>query len=295
MRMPPSLRASVLWLGLVLQGCGAQTSGPEAPVLAFTAIPDQNSTELEEKFQPLATFLSGRLEVPVRYVPVRDYQASVELFKNGDVLLAWFGGLTGVQARHSVDGARAIAQGETDRQYFAYFIAHQDTGLERSEEFPVGLSEFTFTFGSQSSTSGRLMPEYFIRQSTGLSPGDFFRKTVGFSGSHDKTAELVESGQFQAGVLNYQVYDQRVAEGKIHPDVARVIWKTPPFADYNWTAHPRLEKDFGEGFISRLQEALLSIDDPVLLSALPRERLVEASNDDYESIRQIAVELGMLR
>ena len=287
--------AVVLWAGLALCGCGSPSSGPGAPGLAFTAVPDQNSTELEEKFQPLARFLSRRLAVQVRYVPVRDYQASVELFKNGDVLLAWFGGLTGVQARQAVPGARAIAQGEEDRSYFAYFIAHRDTGLERSEEFPAGLAGHTFTFGSPSSTSGRLMPEHFIRQSTGLSPEEFFHSTVGFSGSHDKTAELVESGQYQAGVLNYRVYDQRVAEGRIDPEVARVIWKTPAFADYNWTAHPRLEQDLGAGFIARLQETLLAIDDPALLSALPRTRLVEATNADYDSIRQVALELGMLR
>jgi len=279
----------------LLSACGGGATDRQAPVLAFTAIPDQNTTELQEKFQPLADYLSRRLDIPVEYLPVRDYQASVELFRNADVLLAWFGGLTGAQARQAVPGARAVAQGEADPEYFSYFIAHRDSGLERSDEFPRGIAGLHFTFGSESSTSGRLMPEYFIRQHTGLSPEEFFENTVGFSGSHDKTAELVESGQYQAGVLNYRVYDRRVAEGKTDPDVAQVIWKTPTYADYNWTAHPRLEEIFGEGFTGRLQEALVSIDDPALLSALPRTRLIEASNEEFESIRQVAVELGMLR
>ena len=287
--------ATAVCLGLLVHGCGGDAPSPGTRVLAFTAVPDQNTTELQEKFQPLADFLSRRLGVPVEYVPVRDYQASVELFKNADVLLAWFGGLTGVQARQAVPGARAIAQGETDPRYFSYFIAHADTGLERADEFPKDIAGLSFTFGSRSSTSGRLMPEYFVRQSTGLSPEEFFGHTVGFSGSHDKTAELVESGQYEAGVLNYRVYDRRVAEGKTDPDVARVIWKTPAFADYSWTAHPRLDETFGDGFVSRLQETLVSIDDPALLSALPRTRLIEASNEDFESIRRVAVELGMLR
>lgn len=295
MRVTPLRCATVACLGLLVHGCGGDAPSSGTRVLAFTAVPDQNTTELQEKFQPLVAFLSRRLGVPVEYVPVRDYQASVELFKNADVMLAWFGGLTGVQARQAVPGARAIAQGETDPRYFSYFIAHADTGLQRSDEFPRDIGGLSFTFGSRSSTSGRLMPEYFIRQSTGLSPEEFFGRTVGFSGSHDKTAELVESGQYEAGVLNYKVYDRRVAEGKTDPDVARVIWKTPAFADYSWTAHPRLEGTFGDGFVSRLQATLVSIDDPALLSALPRVRLIEASNEDFESIRQVAVELGMLR
>lgn len=289
-----SLRFAVVGgLGLLLAACRPDAPSPAA--ITFTAIPDQNTTELQEKLQPLADHLSRQLGVPVVYVPVRDYQASVELFRNGDVLLAWFGGLTGVQARQAVPGARAIAQGEEDPRYFSYFIAHRDTGLEPSEEFPNAIAGLRFTFGSESSTSGRLMPEYFIRQSTGVSPEELFQGPVGFSGSHDKTAELVESGQYQVGVLNFKVYDRRVAEGRTDPEVARVIWKTPTYADYNWTAHPLLEQTFGEGFTARLQEALVSIDDPALLSALPRTRLIEASNEDFESIREVALELGMLR
>jgi phosphonate transport system substrate-binding protein len=278
-------------LGLV----ACQPDAPSPAVLTFTAIPDQNTTELQEKLQPLADHLGRQLGVPVEYLPVRDYQASVELFRNGDVLLAWFGGLTGVQARQAVPGARAIAQGEEDPRYFSYFIAHRDTGLEPSEEFPSAIAGLRFTFGSESSTSGRLMPEHFIRQNTGVSPEELFGGPVGFSGSHDKTAELVESGQYQAGVLNFKVYDRRVAEGLTDPEVARVIWTTPTYADYNWTAHPLLEETFGEGFTARLQKTLVSIDDPALLSALPRTRLIEASNEDFESIRQVALELGMLR
>lgn len=303
--MKPLLRSAVALLAMImLTGCGndagdaADTSSaePQGPaVMRFTAIPDQNTTELEEKFQPFADYLAATLGVAVEYVPARDYQASVEMFRNGDVHLAWFGGLTGVQAREAVSGATAIAQGASDPAYYSYFIAHQATGLERQASFPGEIASLRFTFGSESSTSGRLMPEYFIRNDSGLSPMEFFENPVGFSGSHDKTAELVESGQFQAGVLNYKVYERRVAEGTTDPEVVRVIWQTPAYPDYNWTAHPSLDLLFGSGFTHRLQEALISISDPALLSALPRDRLIRASNEQYESIRSVAAELGMIR
>jgi len=276
--------------------CGCGRTEPEGlETLRFTAIPDQTSTELQEKFQPLAEYLSRQLGVPFQFVAARDYPGSVEMFKNADVLLAWFGGLTGVQARQFVPGARAIAQGESDPKYFSYLIAHQDTGLERLEEFPLAIADLRFTFGSRSSTSGRMMPEYFIRQHTGQSPQEFFKYPVGFSGSHDKTAELVESGQYQVGAINYKVYEQRVESGKTDPEICRIIWQTPPYADYNWTAHPDLEKKFGQGFTDRLQQVLISIDDPSLLAALPRTRLISARNEEFNAIRQVAEELGMVR
>ena len=276
-------------------GDGAGSAAAPGGVLRFTAIPDQNTTELAEKLAPLSRHLAEVLGVPVEYVPAHDYQASVEMFKNGDVLLGWFGGLTGVQARHAVPGARAIAQGAEDAAYYSYFIAHRSTGLERSDELPTSIADLRFTFGSESSTSGRLMPEYFLLQATGREASELFAQPPGFSGSHDKTVELVESGQYQAGAVNYKVYERRVEEGKTDPDVCRVVWKTPPYADYNWTVHPDVERIFGNGFTRRLTEALIAIDDPALLVALPRDRLVPASDEEYEAIREVAVKLGMLR
>lgn len=305
----PAARAGAWMLATLLLtvACGGDAShdegsaaGPATPaaekaVLHFSAIPDQNSTELEEKLAPLAAHLSEALGVTVEYVPSRDYQATVEMFKNGDVDLGWFGGLTGVQARQGVPGARAIAQGDADPDYYSYFIAHRDTGLEQGDAFPLDIADLRFTFGSESSTSGRLMPEYFLREATGKSPEEFFSEPPGFSGSHDRTVELVESGQYQAGVVNYKVYDQRVETGKTDPEVVRVIWKTPTYADYNWSVRGDADERFGEGFTQRLQEALVAIDDPSLLAALPRERLIPATNDEFEGIRQVAEDLDMLR
>lgn len=281
----------------MLGACSSKTATPAVspPTLHFTAIPDQSSTELAQKFQPLAEHLSKQLGIKVEYIPASDYQASVEMFKNGDAPLAWFGGLTGVQARAAVPGARAIAQGDSDPAYVSYFVAHSSTGLEPSESFPLGIADLKFTFGSESSTSGRLMPEYFLRQATGKAPADFFKQPAGFSGSHDKTLELVATGQYQAGVVNFKVYERRVKEGKTDPAVCRVIWKTPPYTDYNWTAHPALETTYGAGFTETLQAVLVAIQDPALLAALPRERLIPAKNEDYEQIALVARELGMVR
>jgi phosphonate transport system substrate-binding protein len=297
-----TLRVVMLLAGLlpaVFAGCGGGQAQKKdqvpQPTLRYAAIPDQNTTELAQRFAPLTAYLAAQLGVPVEYVPARDYQACVEMFRNGDIELAWFGGLTGVQARAVVPGARAIAQGREDPRYYSYFIANAETGLEESDAFPAAIGGLTFTFGSESSTSGRLMPEYFIRQNTGKGPAEFFTQPFGFSGSHDKTCELVAAGRFQCGVVNYKVYERRVKEGTTDPAVVRVIWRTPEYADYNFTAHPRLEAVYGAGFTDRLQSVLTGISDPALLAALPRDALVPARDDEYVGIEAVARELGMVR
>lgn len=284
----------VLVLLLSSGGTLAEGEDSSAPTLRFSAIPDQDETRLREKFGPVAVYLSRTLGVPVEYVHATKYSDSVDLFKNGDIQLAWFGGLTGVQARHAVKGARAIAQGAEDPEFYSYFIAHKDAGIEPSSEFPRAIAGKRLTFGSMGSTSGRLMPEFFIRENTGKSPRDFLG-AISFSGSHDRTVELVESGQFDVGVLNYQVYDRRVAEGKTDPEVVEVIWKTPAYPDYNFTAHPDLESMYAVGFTDKVQRALVAMEDADLLSAFPRSALIPAENSDFDAIHELALKLDFIR
>lgn len=291
---------------LLLIGCSHEAThdaarGQTPPAVStapirYTAIPDKNATELIEKYRLVSDYLGRELGVAFEYVPTTDYNASIQQFRSGDVQLAWFGGLTGVQACEFVPGARMIAQGKVDPAFKSYFVVHESVKLERSDEFPQGLKGLKFTFGSEQSTSGRLMPEHFIRMNTGLSPADFFGMPNAYSGAHDKTALLVEAGTFQAGALNYVTYDDMVAQKKIDPVKCRVVWVTPTYPDYNWTAHPLLEQRYGAGFTDRLQQAMIQINDPAILAALQRkEGLIAARNEDWEPIRRVAADLGFLQ
>ena len=290
----------VLSLCLVLlatTACGLQTDTPDAggETLKFSAIPGEKATKLKEKFSLFGKYLSEKLGVDVEYVPASDYPASVSMFANGDIQLAWFGGLTGVQAREKVKGAHAIAQGAEDPKYFSYFIAHKDSGIEPGDDFPKAMAGKKFTFGSPSSTSGRLMPEHFIRQFTGKSPKEFFGRENIYSNAHDKTAKNVESGAADCGALSYKTYDKMVKKGEIDPKVARVVWKTPYYADYNFTAHPKLETMFGEGFTEKLKAAILAYDDrDVLDNAFQRSKLISAKDEDFVAIRELAQALDLL-
>lgn len=287
---------TLLAVASLLSGCGDGSSPSAKPALRFTAIPGDNVTELQQKFAPFEKHLSERLGVGVTYVPTADYAASVDAFVKGDVELAWFGGLTGVRARLAVPGAAAIAQGKADPEYLSYFIAHRDTGLSKSDAFPAALAGRKFTFGSESSTSGRLMPEYYIRKSSGKTPAEFFGREMAFSGSHEKTAQLVQAGTFEAGAIDFKTYDRLVAEKKVDPELCRVIWTTPPYPDYHWTAHPSLDSRFGAGFTEKLTKILLEMHDPALLRAINRpEGLIPARNEEWDVLRETARELGLVR
>lgn len=278
-----------LLVGTTVQGAAANTG----KVLTFTAIPDQDQSQLRVRFQKVADYLAAQLNVSVKYIPVKSYAAAITAFRNNQVQLAWFGGLSGVRARQLVPGSHAIAQGIEDQQFSSYFIAHHSTGLTLSETFPQGITGKTFTFGSKGSTSGRLMPEYYIRKHLQDTPQKLF-KAVGFSGDHSLTINQVQAGAYQVGAVNYQVWQSMLSAGKIDTDKVQVVWKTPNYVDYQWSIRAAVDEEFGAGFSAKVQAALLSITAPELLQQFPRSGFIAASNEDYQAIKSTAVQLDLI-
>ena len=260
----------------------------QSPTFVFTAIPDQDETRLVERFSRFARYLQVKVAVPVKYVPVKTYPAAVTAFINNDVQLAWFGGYTGVQARHAVPGSEAIAQGAEDVNFKSYFIANSDTGLKSSKDFPAGIAGKTLLFGSRSSTSGRVMPEYFIRKHFGgKSPDEIFNR-VGFSGDHSRTLQLVQSGAYQVGVMDYTVYEVEKKAGRVDESRVAVIWESPTFPDYQFTIRGDVDKQFGPGFKEKVRQAIVSLADPEILGYFARSKFIAASNAEYAPIEEVA-------
>jgi phosphonate transport system substrate-binding protein len=265
----------------------------DKPAFVFTAIPDQDETRLVERFTRVADYLQGRLGLPVKYLPVKSYPAAVTAFTNGQVQLAWFGGFTGVQARRQVAGSEAIAQGAEDVAFKSFFIANTKTGLAPSKEFPKAIAGKSFTFGSRASTSGRLMPEYFVRSAFGRGPEEVFSR-VGFSGDHSRTIQLVQSGAYEVGALDFSVWELDRKAGKLDPAQVTVIWETPTFPDYQWTVRGDVEKVYGAGFKDKLAAALLAINDPAILDQFARSKFIPAKNSDYGPIEEVGKVTNLL-
>ncbi|MGA7327463.1 MAG: putative selenate ABC transporter substrate-binding protein [Rhodomicrobium sp.] len=263
------------------------SSYAQTPTFVFTAIPDQDEARLVERFSRFAKYLESKLGQPVKYVPVKSYPAAVTAFTNNDVQLAWFGGYSGYQARRAVPGSEAIAQGAEDVNFKSYFIANSETGLKPSKGFPDGIVGKTFTFGSRASTSGRVMPEFFIRTHFGKAPDEVFSR-VGFSGDHSRTLQLVQSGAYQVGVMDYTVYGAEKKAGKVDESKVSVIWESPTFPDYQFTIRGDVEKTFGPGFKERVKQAILGLEDKEILGFFARSRFIPASNEEYKPIEEVA-------
>lgn len=289
-----------------LPACGEESEdggGSDAgskPTLRVGAIPDQDPQELQRLYATVSDYLSRTLHVKVEYRPVADYTAAVTAFRVGDLDLVWFGGLTSVQAQRQVDGAIPVAQRDVDAAFHSIFIANTGSGIRRfrSRRGLGTLAGRTFTFGSESSTSGRLMPQYFL-QRAGVELEDLKGKP-GFSGSHDKTIDLVQSGTYDAGVVNEQVWRDRKEKGKVDTRKVRVVWRSPPYPDYQWVLRPDADSRFGDGFTGRVRRSLLGLrkDDPKqrkILDLFGADRFIPTRPGDHRLTEQAGEATGLLR
>lgn len=259
--------------------------------LVITAIPDDGDADrMRENFGVLARYLGDQVGIPVEYVHVENYAASVTALATGRAHIAWLGAVTLAQAHMQMnDQLRVLACRDIDKGFVSYFVAHPDTGLHTVADLGELAQHaegkgWNFTFGSKSSTSGHLMPRQYFTEQTGRAPERVFR-TVAYSGSHDVTMRMVADGTHQVGAMNYATWDK--ADDALKA-AAPIVYRTPPFTNYALTARA----DLGDELLGKLRSALFALDREsekgrALLGYLKAERFIEADLSEWAPYREL--------
>ncbi len=259
-------------------------------VLRVSAIPDEAPTELQRKFAPLGKYLEAQTGMKVVFTPVTDYATVVESLATRKLDLAWLGGFTFVQAKIRTNGtAIPIVQREEDARFTSKFITANPQVKDLAD-----LKGKSFAFGAPSSTSGSLMPRFFLQQA-GLNPEKDFRN-VAFSGAHDATVAFVAAGRAEAGVLNASVWDKLVEEKKVDTSKVRVFATTPPYFDYNWT----VRGDLDPALVKKLTQAFLQLDPAnpehkAILGLQRASKFIPTEAKNYVGIEDAAKSAGLLK
>jgi phosphonate transport system substrate-binding protein len=259
-------------------------------VFRVTTIPEEAATEQVRKFTPIANYLEKKLGMKVEFTPVSDYPAAVEALVNKKVDLVWFGGFTHVQAQIRSGGKIIpIAQREEDTKFQSVFIAKTDSGIKQLTD----LKGKQISFGSQSSTSGHLMPRHFLLQAK-LDPDKDFKR-IAYSGAHDATIASVVSGKVEAAALDITVWKKFVAENKVDTKVVDMFYTTPTFFNYNWSVHADMPVELR----NKVQKALLDLDANTpegkeILSLNRATRYITTSAENYKGIEAAGKSAGLI-
>ncbi|WP_230124165.1 putative selenate ABC transporter substrate-binding protein, partial [Pseudomonas sp. Bi70] len=280
-------RTLSLVVGLALSA--AALTAHAAETLRVSAIPDEAPTELLRKFKPLGAYLEQQLGMKVEFVPVADYPAVVEALATDRLDMAWLGGFTFVQVNLKTGNAMPLVQREQDAAFTSTFIS-ADPQIKSLKD----LKGKTFAFGSISSTSGSLMPRYFMLQD-GIKPESYFSR-VAYSGAHDATAAWVQAGKVDAGVLNSSVWDKLVKSGKVDTSKVKVFATTPTYFDYNWTVRGTLDPALAE----KIKQAFLALDPAnpehkAILDLQAASRFIETKPENYKGIEEAARAADLLK
>ena len=277
---------AIAFLSLSLsQGAAAQG------VLRVSAIPDEAPTELQRKFKPLGEYLAQETGMTVVFTPVTDDAAVVESRATKKLDLAWLGGFTFVQTKLRTNGtAVPIVQRAEDEIFTSRFIVPAGSSAKTLAD----LKGKTFAFGSPSSTSGHLMPRYFLLQA-GINPDKDFRN-VAYSGAHDATVAFVAGGKAEAGVLNASVWDKLAQAQNPNALKVRVLATTPPYYDYNWT----VRGDLDPALVKKLSAAFLKLDpaNPAHKAILDLQRaskFIPTKASNYDGIENAAKSAGLIK
>ncbi len=282
MKHPKRLLYSALFLILAIPA--------QARSLKASAIPDESPTELLRKFKPLGAYLEKQIGMKVDWTPVNDYPAVVEGLAGNRVDLAWLGGFTFVQARLRTGNAIPIAQRVEDEKFVSYYIVPQNSTAKTLQD----LKGKTFAFGSPSSTSGHLMPRFFLLKD-GINPDKDFAR-IAFSGAHDATVAFVASGRAEGGVLNSSVFERLKEKADANVKAVRILAKTPPYYDYNWTVRGNLDP----ALVQKLTTAFLGLDptNPAhkeILDLQRATRFIATKPENYKGIEEAARSAGLLK
>jgi phosphonate transport system substrate-binding protein len=283
----------IVALVLSLAGCGGGSGGGgggsasgDEP-LRVGLIPNENPEEVEAEYQPLEDYLKKELGREVELSVPTTYNAVVEAMVSGELDLAYFGGLTYVQARQRADVHPLFTEVNPDTgttKYRSVIIVPADSDIKKAED----LKGEDFAFGSVSSTSGSLYPSIMLDGA-----GIDYRTDLGevvYTGGHDTTAQAVANGRVAAGGLEDRILYDLQEEGIIEKGAVRVIEESDPIEGYPWVVRDALS----DGDEQALTDAFLSIKDPKLLDLLRAEDYQKVQAGDYDYVEEQARKLDLI-
>jgi phosphonate transport system substrate-binding protein len=238
--------------------------------------------------RPLVSYIEKETGAQVEVTVPKNYQVVTEAMSKNEIDIAYLGGFDYAEISARV-GARPLVQRPQDRNWRCVFITQPQLKIHSLQD----LSGHSFAFGDVNSTSGHLIPEYYMRAAK-VDPKVIERAL--YTGRHDATALAVASKKVDAGAMADWMLDEMKKDGRINAQQVRVFFAPPPFPDPVWTAR----KDFDAQLAERFARAFLKLDaknpeQKAVLDFLKAEKYVRAKDSDYETLRQALRIDGLLK
>lgn len=289
--------AVLIGILLVIAGCQVQETkttketgkSEEIKVLRMGLIPADDAEEMLRDYEPVRSYLSEKLGIPVEIKVTSDYTAAIEAMRSKHIDMAWFGPFSYVIAAN-VANAEAIVNGvrrsDGKSDYHSIIVTRADSKINKIAD----LKGRSFAFVDPASTSGNLIPRKMLIEN-GVNPDKDF-STVFYAGTHNAVELAVANKKVDAGADSDNSYNRMVAAGQIDPKVNKIIFTSPPIPGSPIV----VRRDLPEDFKKKIKGTLITMDEQTIHKVSgwgDIAKYKEVKDSDYDIIRETAKILGM--
>ncbi|NEO85375.1 MAG: phosphonate ABC transporter substrate-binding protein [Spirulina sp. SIO3F2] len=311
-RLTAGLAVSVLTL-TTLTACGTPESvndktanadneacAPDLAKLEFGLISAESENKLKSVWEPLLEEMSEALERPVVGFYAPDYASVTEAMGTSKVQVAWFGGKSYIEAAERA-GAEAFAQTvalDGTKGYYSHLITNKDNAIAAEVDLGAGngdqyvvenAAELTFAFNDPGSTSGFLVPTYYIFAQQGVNAEKIFSELI-YMGSHEATALAVAENQVDVATNNSENLDRLKVAAPEALEKLQIIWTSPIIPSDPLAYHQELPDCLKES----IQTFFFNYDNEAVLTGLQWSGLDPASDEDWDTIRELQIAKDIL-
>lgn len=267
----------------------AQLAAAETETLKFGIISTEASQNLAPLWDPFLADMSEQIGMEVEPFFATDYAAVIQAMRFDQIDLAWYGNKSAMEAVDRADGeifAQTVAANGAPG-YWSLMITHKDSDIESVDDVLANASELVFGNGDPNSTSGYLVPGYYVFAKNGVDASSAFKRTL--NSSHETNALAVANQQVDVATFNTEGMERLEVTAPDKAEQLRVIWKSPliPSDPLVWRG------DLDDATKEKLREFFLNYGDDAeeqqILEPLQWSGFDASDNDQLLPIRQLAL------
>lgn len=269
------------------------TCAPELAEIDFGIISTESQANLKTQWEPFLAAMEAELGRPINGFYATDYAGVIEAMGAGKIQLAWYGGKSYIEAAARSD-AEAFAQtvnSDGTKGYYSHLITNKDNPILENIDVEAGdgdqyviknASDLTFAFNDPNSTSGFVVPSYYVFAKNGINPNEAFEELV-FAGSHEATAQAVANNQVDVATNNSENL-LKLEQGDPEAFAAiQIIWTSPvipsdPLAYRN---------DLPDCLKEQFKDFFYNYKDAAVLEPLGWQGFDSATDADWDTIREL--------
>ncbi|MBE9049747.1 phosphonate ABC transporter substrate-binding protein [Nostocales cyanobacterium LEGE 11386] len=290
-----SLFATSLATAKVLSACSANSSQVDGNIkeLNFGVISTESQANQKPLWEPFIAAMSKEIGIPVKAFYATQYAGVIEAMRFGQVHLAWYGGKSYIEAA-KVANAEAFAQTvgvDGSKGYYSHLISHKENPItaiakkQGGDKYVIeNAANLTFAFNDPNSTSGFLVPSYYVFTKNKVNPKKIFKRLI-FSGSHETTALAVANNQVDVATNNNESLERLERTNSSAYKNIDIIW-TSPIIPSDPIAY---RKDLPEDVKNQLRNFFYNFKDKNILEPLQWSSLVPADDKTWNPIRELDI------